>query len=68
MFQLNYVADGGAEQNLGSWTQTYDGKWESLDVDLSSLDGKSVQFILKVLNNGNSQDDLAFWLAPRVVR
>ncbi|WP_299025778.1 NBR1-Ig-like domain-containing protein [uncultured Thermanaerothrix sp.] len=68
MFQLNYIADGGSEQNLGSWTQTYDGKWESLDVDLSSLDGKSVQFILKVLNNGNSQDDLAFWLAPRVVR
>lgn len=68
MFQLNYIADGGAEQSLGSWNQTSDGKWESLDIDLSSLDGKSVQFILKVLNNGNSQDDLAFWLAPRVVR
>jgi len=67
-FQLNYIADGGSEQSLGSWTQTSDGKWDQLNIDLSTLNGKSVQFILKVLSNGNSQDDLAFWLAPRIVR
>jgi len=38
-----------------------------LDVDLSSLAGKSVEFVLAVLANGPSFQDWAFWLAPRIV-
>ena len=38
------------------------------DVDLSSLNDKSVMFILKVSNSGNSDDDVGYWLNPRVVR
>ncbi len=67
-FQLNYVADGGSEQTLASWNQTYDGSIEKLDVDLSSLAGKSVIFILRVNANGPSNQDWAFWLQPRIVR
>ena len=66
-FQLNYRADGGALQNLQQWDQTYDGNIQSLDVDLSSLAGKSVEFVLAVLANGPSFQDWAFWLAPRIV-
>jgi hypothetical protein len=67
-FLLNYVADGGPEQTLASWNQTYDGSLEKLDVDLSSLAGKSVIFILRVNAKGSSNQDAAFWLQPRLVR
>ena len=66
-FQLNYRADGGALQNLGQWDQTHDGTIQSLDIDLSSLAGKSVEFVLAVLANGPASQDWAFWLAPRIV-
>ncbi len=69
MFMLNYSVDGGADQNLKTWTKTYDTNFTRLDVDLSSLAGKKVQFVLKVLNNdGSSTDDVAFWLDPQIVR
>jgi hypothetical protein len=68
MFQINYRADNGSSQNLGSWTEVYDGNWTFLDIDLSALAGKSVKFTLMVFNNGSSEDDRVFWLAPRIVR
>lgn len=68
MIQINYRADGGSTQNLGSWTEVYDGNWTFLDIDLSTLAGKSVQFTLLVFNNGSSKDDRVFWLAPKIVR
>lgn len=67
-FQLNYRADGGSLQNLGQWDETYDGSIRKLDIDLSSLDGKSVEFILAVQAHGPSNQDWAFWLLPRIVR
>jgi hypothetical protein len=67
-FLLNYVADGGAEQTLASWNQAYDGNIEKLDLDLSSLAGKSVIFILRVNAKGSPTQDAAFWLQPRIVR
>ena len=67
-FILNYSADGGSVQNLGSWTEEYDGDYTRIDIDLSSLADKKVEFILKVENNDSSKDDRAFWLAPRIER
>jgi hypothetical protein len=68
VFQLNYRADGGSVQNLGTWTEVFDRSVNKLDIDLTPLAGKSVEFILTVYNNGNSVDDNAFWLLPRVMR
>ena len=68
MFQLNYRANGGSIQNLGSWTETFDGNRTHINVDLSGLAGDSVEFILVVQNNGDSDDDRAFWMVPRIVR
>jgi hypothetical protein len=68
VFQLNYRADGGSVQNLGTWTEVFDRSITKLDIDLTPLAGKSVEFILTVYNNGNSVDDNAFWLLPRVMR
>jgi hypothetical protein len=66
--QLNYRRNGGELQMLGQWIETYDEKTRKLDVDLSTLAGHSVQFILAVQADGSSTDDAALWLAPRITR
>lgn len=65
-FQLRYKDDGGTFHALGEWTQTYDTKINKLDVDLSLLDGETVQFELAVLANGPAAQDWALWLLPRI--
>lgn len=67
-FQLNYRADGGSLQNLATWNEQYDGNIQTIELDLSSLAGKSVEFVLAVQANGSSAQDWAFWLQPRIVR
>jgi hypothetical protein len=78
IFQLGYLTTGtepdtdtGTSTNiekLGEWREVYDGKITRVDVDLSDLDGKKVQFVLTVLANGSSKDDAAFWLMPQILR
>lgn len=68
-FQLNYILDGsGQVRTLDSWTQINDGEFERIDVDLTPLAGRDVEFILTVLSNGDSADDFAQWLYPRITR
>jgi hypothetical protein len=64
-FQLNYK-ESGVLKNLGEWTETCDGNLKDVDVDLSDLVGKNVQFALAVLANGPSTDDSAVWVSPRI--
>lgn len=65
-FQLNYKELSGAFGSLGEWTETCDGTMREIDVNLSSLAGKSVQFVLAVLANGSPTEDWAVWVSPRV--
>jgi hypothetical protein len=51
---------------LGEWTETCDGTMRDVDVDLSSIVGKNVQFALAVLANGPADQDWAVWVSPRV--
>jgi len=67
-FQLNYSISGGAVQTLASWKEKDNGDFERETVDLSSLEGESVQIILTVLDNGSNTDDRAFWLVPEILR
>ncbi len=67
-FRIRYRADGGASQTLGEWAQTYDGSVKSLDIDLESLEGKSVEFRLVVDAHGSSGQDWAVWVNPRIVK
>lgn len=62
--RLNYKADGGPEQNLALWTEINDGLFNRIKLDLSSLAGKSVQFIFIVEANGSPSDDLILWFMP----
>jgi len=65
IFQLNYK-EGGTLTPLASWSKSCDGSLTNLDVDLSSIAGKTVRFALAVLANGPSSQDWAVWINPRV--
>jgi hypothetical protein len=65
-FELSYRVNGGAEISLGTWHEKSEGQYTDILLDLNSLDGKDVEFILKVHNNGNSKDDRVFWMVPRI--
>jgi hypothetical protein len=65
-FQLNYREASGAFSSLGEWTETCDSVLREIDVNVSSLAGKNIQFILAVLANGAATDDSAIWVSPRV--
>ena len=66
--QLDYQIGDNSIQTLKTWHEVYDEKYNMVDVDLNSLVGKDVKFILTVFANGGSTDDRAVWLAPRIDR
>lgn len=65
-FELNYTEDGEAVRNLYTWEEFFDGKLKKVDISLDAIKGKTVQFVLTVTNSGDSFDDQAFWLWPRI--
>ncbi len=52
--------------SLGTWNKKYDNTVVSINIDLSSMDGKNMIFYLKVSSNGNPTDDMAQWMAARI--
>ena len=64
-FQLNY-REAGATKSLGEWAESCDGALRAIDVDLTSLAGKTVQFALAISANGSSSQDWAVWVSPQV--
>jgi len=67
VFRLDYQI-GSADHNLGQWHEIYDGLYYSVDIDLSSLAGQDVIFMLTVNANGYGHQDVALWVDPRIVR
>ena len=67
-FRLSYQIGNGAVRTLGQWREAYEGQFSTINIDLSSLSGQRVKFILTVLTNGNSHEDFALWLSPRITR
>ena len=65
-FQLNYREGSGPLTSLGAWTESCDGLLTSISVDLTSLAGKSVEFILAIQANGSSAQDWAVWVKPQI--
>jgi hypothetical protein len=64
-FQFNYK-ESGTLKPLGEWTETCNGALTSINVDLSSIVGKNVEFVLAVLANGSATQDWAVWVNPQV--
>jgi hypothetical protein len=68
IFKLQYQIGNGAVQTLGQWNEVYEGEAYQVNVDLSTLNGQKVKFILSVLANGSAHEDYALWIAPRITR
>ena len=68
IFRLDYQIGSDSIKTMKTWYEIYDEKFAFVDVDLSSLAGKDVKFILTVLANGASNQDRAQWLVPQVVK
>jgi hypothetical protein len=67
-FRLDYRNANDVVKTLGEWTEKFDGSGTTISVDLSELDGKTVNFILYVEAHGSSSDDYAYWFYPRIER
>jgi hypothetical protein len=70
IFRIYYTigADLSTLTQLGSWSETCDGNLKKIQVDIDSLEGKSVIFYLVVLANGSSGQDWAVWESLGVMR
>jgi hypothetical protein len=53
---------------IHKWTKSCDGTLLNIDLDLSDLAGKTVQFILEVSAHGSFRNDTAIWVSPRIER
>ena len=68
IFRLQYRIGNGSVRTLGQWREVYEGQSYPISIDLSTLHGEDVKFILSVLSNGSSHEDYAIWINPRITR
>jgi len=67
IFQVKY-REGESVTTLGEWQKSCDGRLLPIDIDLSRLAGKTVQFILSVQANGSFQEDWAIWNSAQITK
>jgi hypothetical protein len=68
IYRLQYQIGNGSIKTLGQWREVYEGQEYPISIDLSTLRGENVKFILTVLSNGSSHEDFALWINPRISR
>ncbi len=68
IFRLDYQIGDRKIKTLWSFNEIQDGLYYTVDLDLSSLAGDNVTFILTVLANGRADVDKPLWVAPRIER
>jgi len=66
-FKLKYQIGSGPIQTLWSFAERYEGLYYNADVNLSSLVGQAVKFILYVDTAGYAYGDRAMWASPAIV-
>jgi hypothetical protein len=68
-FRLDYqVGSDSIKTFWGPFLERYDGRYYSVDVDLSPLAGNDVKFILTLISAGSPIDDRALWVGPIIYR
>ncbi len=66
-YELLYNEDGSSTVvSLGTWDKKAGDAFTRVDVDLSTLAGKTIVFYLKVSSKGDSTNDVVLWEAPRI--
>ena len=68
MFRLDYELADGTVHDFWEANEQYDGTSSNVDIDLSSLAGHEVNFVLTVLSVGQASGDRAIWVEPRIIR
>jgi hypothetical protein len=68
VYRLQYQIGNGSIKTLGQWREVYEGQEYPISIDLSTLRGENVKFILSVLSNGSAHEDFALWINPRISR
>lgn len=64
-FKILY-REGDTTRQLREWSKTCNGRFTSVDLDISDLRGKTVRFILRVESDGDFADDWAIWNSLRI--
>ncbi|HLF75120.1 MAG TPA: NBR1-Ig-like domain-containing protein [Anaerolineales bacterium] len=67
-FRLDYAIGNEIRTFWGPFLERHEGKFYSMDVDLTPLAGKDVKFILTVLTAGVATGDRALWVGPHIYR
>lgn len=67
-FRLDYQIGTGSVRTFWAWKEKNEGQYYRVNLDLSSLAGKRVKFILTLLATGPATGDRALWSQPRIVR
>jgi hypothetical protein len=70
-FRLNYQIGAGPVKTLWSFNERYEGLYYRVNLDLSSLAGQSVNFILYVADvpgHGTPSGDQAMWVETKIAR
>ncbi len=67
-FRLDYQIGSGPVKTFWTFKEKYEGLYYRANLDLSSLAGQNVKFILTILASGSPTGDRALWGAPRIVR
>jgi hypothetical protein len=68
LFRVDYQLSDGITRDFWAFGEFYEGNYFTADLDLSSLAGRDVKFVLTVLSLGSASNDRALWVDPRIVR
>jgi hypothetical protein len=65
-FRLNYQIGNGPIRTFWAFNEKYEGLFYNADVNLNTLAGQDVKFILTVLAAGSATGDRALWVGPHI--
>lgn len=68
LFRLDYQLSDGITRDFWAFGERYEGNYFAVDLDLSSLAGQNVKFVLSVLSLGSASGDRALWVDPHIER
>jgi hypothetical protein len=68
LFRVDYQLADGIVRDFWAFGEQYDGKYFTVDLDLSPLAGQDVRFVLTILSLGPASGDRALWVEPRIMR
>jgi hypothetical protein len=68
VFRLDYQIGDATPKTFWTFGEKYEGQYYQANVDLSSLAGQDVKFILTVMAGTYATGDRALWVAPRIYR